>query len=296
VAGHRVRAVSRGPDNRAALLRMGATPVFVDLFDRAGVQRAVAGHEVVINLATHIPASSVRMLLPGAWRQNDRIRKLASANLADAAMATGAARFIQESFAPVYHDGGDGWIDEEWPIEPVRYNRTVADAEASAHRFADRGGAGVVLRFAAFYGPDAYQSRDMINLVRRGWIPLPGPADAFFSSISHDDAAAAVVAALDVPAGTYNVVDNEPLTRREHANVLAAALGVPPPRPLPPWIPALMGSLGRLMSRSLRISNHKLCHHGAWTPAHPSMRDGWHSLADTLDGESATRPATQAPQ
>ena len=56
------------------------------------------------------------------------------------------------SFAPVYPDRGDQWIDERTPIAPVRYNRTVADAERSAER-PRSGGAGVVLRFAMFYGP-----------------------------------------------------------------------------------------------------------------------------------------------
>ena len=64
---------------------------------------------MVVNLATHIPSSSTRMLLPGAWRENDRIRRVASANLADAAIAGGAERFIQESFAPAYPGRGERW-------------------------------------------------------------------------------------------------------------------------------------------------------------------------------------------
>jgi NAD dependent epimerase/dehydratase family enzyme len=39
-----------------------------------------------------------------------------------------------------------------------------------------------------------------------------GPPDSYVSSIHLDDAAAAVSAALHAPAGTYNVVDDEPLT------------------------------------------------------------------------------------
>jgi hypothetical protein len=66
-----------------------------------------------------------------------------------------------------------------------------------------------VPRFAAFYGPDAFQVRDMIRLVRKDWAALPGAADAYVSSVSHDDAASAVFAALALPAGTYNVVDDE---------------------------------------------------------------------------------------
>jgi hypothetical protein len=47
----------------------------------------------------------------------------------------------------------------------------------------------------------------------------------FFPSIHADDAAAAVVAALDAPTGTYDVVDDEPLRRGEQRAALAAAVG-----------------------------------------------------------------------
>jgi nucleoside-diphosphate-sugar epimerase len=66
----------------------------------------------------------------------------------------------------------------------------------------------------------------MIRLVRRGFAPVPGPAGAFISSVSHDDAASAVVAALELPAGAYNVSDDGPVTHREYFDTLAAALSV----------------------------------------------------------------------
>ncbi|HEV8305311.1 MAG TPA: NAD(P)-dependent oxidoreductase [Gemmatimonadales bacterium] len=282
-AGHRVTAVGRSPEKRAALERLGAATVAVDLFDAEALRRAVAGHDVVINVATHIPPTS-RMLLPWAWRENDRIRRVASANLVEGAIAAGAARFIQESFAPVYPDMGDRWIDESTPISPTAYNRTVADAERAVVRFTDSAGdrTGIVLRFAAFYGPDAEHVRAMMRFVRRGWAPLPGPDGAYFSSISHDDAASAVVAALEVRAGTYNVADNEPLTRRAYVDALAAALGVPPPRLPPPWVTRLLGSLGETLARSHRISNKKLRGERTWTPRYPSVREGWQAmLAET---------------
>jgi len=69
-AGHGVTAVGRTPERRETLARMGAVPAELDLFDKGAVARAVAGHDAVINLATHIPLST-RMLFPGAWREND---------------------------------------------------------------------------------------------------------------------------------------------------------------------------------------------------------------------------------
>jgi nucleoside-diphosphate-sugar epimerase len=275
-AGHEVTAVGRTPAKRAALGGQGATSVEVDLFDPESLRGPMAVQDVVINLATSIPPTW-RMLLPGAWKETDHIRRSASANLVDAAIAGGVKRFIQESFAPTYPDSGDRWIDESVPLQPTKYNLTVLDAEASAKRFTQSGGVGIVMRFGWFYGTDP-QTRDIMRFVRMGWVPIPGLPDAYFSPVSHEDAAAAVFAALDVPAGSYNVVDDEPLPRREYFRLLAQALDVQPPKSPPRWISPVFGSLGDLMGRSLRVSNHKLREASAWQPNYPSVREGWPAI------------------
>lgn len=276
-AGHQVTAAGRTPEKRAALERSGAMAVQADLFDPEALGKAVAGHEVVINLASKVPSFS-RMVLPGAWREMDRIRHTASANLVAAAIAGGVRRFIQESFAPIYADAGDQWIDETMPTQPVANNRSVLDAEAAAERFTQSGQTGVVLRFAAFYGSDP-QTQMIIRSVRRGRSPFPGPGTAYYPAISHEDAARAVVAALNVPAGIYNVVDDEPLREREVFGSLAQALGVPAPKFLPAWTAGLFGTLGAAsLLRSLRLSNRKLREASGWTPNYPSVREGWQAL------------------
>jgi nucleoside-diphosphate-sugar epimerase len=281
-AGYRVTAVGRTEGTRSQLACTGAKPVELDLFDAVAVHRAVAGHDVVINLATSVPLVP-QAFFPGAWRMTGRIRTYASANLVEAALAGGASRYIQESFAPIYPDYGDQWIDESTPPDPARYNRAVLNAEAAARRFTQQGRTGVALRFAYFYGPDSPMTLQTIHLVRRGWAPVFGAPDAYFSSVSHDDAAAAVVAALGVPAGIYNVIDDEPLERREYAGSLANALGVPSPRIPPCWIVKLMGSMGETLARSQRISNRKLKAESSWSPRYPSMREGWRAVLESID-------------
>src|SRR6266508_4375020 len=128
---HSVTAVVDMPQSRGEIERAGACPVQVDLFARAAIQRAVAGHDAVINIATHLPAG-FRMFLPGSWAENDRIRRIASANLVVAAIAGNAMQSIHESFAPAYPVRGDAWIDERTQIAPVRYSRLVVVAERSA--------------------------------------------------------------------------------------------------------------------------------------------------------------------
>ena len=87
---------------------------------------------------------------------------------------------------------------------------------------------------------------------------VPGSPERFLSSISHDDAAAAVLAPLDLTSGVYNVSDDEPVTHRAYAAALASALGVGVPRLPPAWVTPTFGPIGALFARSQRISNRKL--------------------------------------
>jgi 2-alkyl-3-oxoalkanoate reductase len=279
--GHDVTAVARSDAGRLQVERYGASGIDVDLFDPHAVYRAVRGHDAVVNLATRIP-HPLRMFLPWAWRENDRLRSVASATLVDACMAANVPRFIQESFGLAYPDCGSEWIDETTPLRPVRYNRTIGDAEASADRFSRSGRAAVVLRFGAFYGPDALQTRELIKSIRRGWAPVPGRADAYLSSVSHDDAATAVAAAIAVPSGSFNVVDDEPVTHRMFVQSLAEALGVGTPRLPPAWLTPLLGSLGEMAARSVRMSNRKFRLASGWAPKYASVRHGWTAVIEQL--------------
>jgi nucleoside-diphosphate-sugar epimerase len=285
--GDRVTAMGRSPEKRAWLESAGARAVSVDLFDADGLRRALADAHVdtVVNLATHMPSSTLRMLLRRSWKENDRVRREGSATLVDAALAAGVGRFVQESFAPNYADAGDAWIDELAPVRPAPHSRTVLDAERSASRFAEGGGVAVVLRFAGFYGPDP-MLRTMMSVARRGWAPLPGAADAYWSSISHDDAAEAAVAALELPTGTYNVSDDDPLTRLEFAATVAGTVGAPTPRPMPGWMVRLGGDTLELLSRSQRMTNAKLREASGWAPRWRSAREGIPAAVEALGGGS----------
>ena len=287
-AGHQVSALVRSASNRERLRQLGAAAVEADLFDVAGLRRAMAGHEAVINLATAMPSSAKRMMLPWAWTANDRIRRDGSAAVAAAARAEGVGRLVQESFAPIYVDRGDSWIDESTPVAPASYNRSTLDAERSAARFTAAGGTGIVLRFAALYGPDALM-REMLDVMRKGWSPLPGDPSAFFTSVAQSDAATAVVAALRAPAGTYNVAENEPMRRGEWVRSLAAAAGIAPPKPLPRWLTSVGGSTMRLLSRSQRMSNRKMRDTTAWTPCHVRASDAWEGVMADLTRAAPSR-------
>ena len=54
-AGFETTGIGRTPERRAELAEAGALAVELDLFDRTEVISAIAGHDVVFNLATSIP-------------------------------------------------------------------------------------------------------------------------------------------------------------------------------------------------------------------------------------------------
>jgi nucleoside-diphosphate-sugar epimerase len=272
--GHHVTAVARTEAKADVVRSLGGEPIAVDLFDAAGVAAAVAGHEVVVNLATSIPPLS-KAARASAWTTNERLRTEASNHLVDGALHAGARRYVQESIAFPYVDNGDGWIDEDHPVDQVGPFTGARDAEAAAARFAADGGTGVVLRFAQFYAPEASHTRSFNATVRRRVNPFLGPPEGYTSFIHAEDAGSAVVAALRAPSGTYNVADDEPMTRAEAGRVLADALGVKPPHAVPRVVQAATPASAKLLMRSLRVSNRRFKVATGWAPSHPSIRGSW---------------------
>jgi nucleoside-diphosphate-sugar epimerase len=109
---------------------------------------------------------------------------------------------------------------------------------------------------------------------------VPGPADAYWSSIITADAASAVVAALRAPSGVYNVADDRPLRRSEHASALAEALGTSPLQP-PPGTAELPEDL-TMMLRSQRVTSQLFKTLTGWQPRFPSAWEGWRFVAAGL--------------
>jgi nucleoside-diphosphate-sugar epimerase len=275
--GHTVTAVARAPQKAAALRAQGAEPIAVDLFDARAVAAAVEGHDAVFNLATAIPPPS-RMARRAAWQTTDRLRTEAAGNLVDGALAAGAARYVQEALAFIYPDRGSAWIGESTPLDPPSFAAASAVAESHAGRFTRAGGTGVALRFGAFYSADSTQTALLVRTLRRGLLALPEPVDGHRPWVHVDDAAAAVVAALAVPPGIYNVVENEPLTGAEHRDVLGEVVGRRV-HGLPEWL--AVGPQLRMAMRSLRVSNRRLRSATPWRPTY-DRRAGWRQVLDSV--------------
>jgi nucleoside-diphosphate-sugar epimerase len=278
-AGHQVTALVRNPNKASLVTAVGATPVTVSLFDPDALAAVFEGHDAVANLASALP-STLRFNSNRAWKQCHLVRSEGSRNIVDAAIRAGVTRVIQESVAMVYPDCGQAWIDESSAPGPYPAAAGNLAAEASAARFTSPARHGVVLRFGWFYGHGADHSELLLSLARHHITPLFGRPDGYVSSIHLNDAGTAVAAALDLPPGIYNVVDDTPLTKREFADALADAANTTSWIRGPGRLALLRPSMPSTgLTRSLRVSNHRLRDSSPWTPKFPSARPGLIDMA-----------------
>jgi nucleoside-diphosphate-sugar epimerase len=160
----------------------------LDLFDPSAVADAVREVDGVLHLATRI-RSLEQLSDPDAWRENDRLRADASRILVDAAIAAGVAVYVQPTVTFVYPPNGP--VSEDTPVrEVLPILRSALAAEQQTERFARAGGRGVVLRLGLLDGPGTWYDQ---------------PMGDFGATLHVSDAARALLSALSLPSGIYNV-------------------------------------------------------------------------------------------
>ncbi len=280
-----MRALVRDGSRALAARESGVTPVVLNLFDEDQVAAAAEGSDAILHLATRIPPLS-QWRYESAWLENDRIRREGAWILGRVARRVSAEAFVYPSVTLVYPDRGSEWIDAaRVPPEQTILTESTLDAEHEVERFAGHGRRGITLRLGALYGPQSGQSQHILEIARRGLSPFIAHDDAYHPFTWIDDAAAAVVAALHgVPSGTYDIVDDDPLTVGQIRHTLAQAVGRRRVRRLPRWL--LRFSLGaevtKLGQASRRVSNAAFKWRAAWTPSVASARQGWQLIAREL--------------
>jgi nucleoside-diphosphate-sugar epimerase len=284
-AGHDVTGLTRSPERAELLRRAGATAAIGDALDQDVVMRAVAQArpQVVINQLTDLPQALNPRRLKRYYAANDRVRREGTANLLEASEAAGVERMVLQGCAFWYRPGRDGPHVEDDPLytdapEPIGAAvRTMAEVERAA---LEHGGIdAVVLRYGFFYGPGTWYEPegDVGRQVRARRYPIIGRGEGVFSFVHVDDAASATLAALDAPAGVYNVVDDDPAPMSVWLPELAEALGAGPPMRVPRVIAGLAAGRGPVAwTESVPgASNAKARSELGWRPRWRSWRQGF---------------------
>ena len=180
------------PAARAAGHRLQTpTHAELDLFDPAAVAGAAQGIDAILHLATRIQPLE-QLGNADAWRENDRLRADASRILVDAALAADVQVYVQPAVTFVYPSEGPASEDTAiTEVSPILESALAAERETD--RFARGGRRGVVLRFGLLDGPGTGHDT---------------PVPALGATLHVADAARALLSALTVPSGIYNVCRN----------------------------------------------------------------------------------------
>lgn len=200
-AGHEVRCLVRDP-RRLGPDRVRVQLSLSDLGDPRGLRHAVRGADTVIHLA-----AAIRDQPP---RRVEEVTALGTHRLLRAAEAAGVRRFIFFSAL--------GATD----FQRTRFFRAKALAE---RRVAASEIETTIIAPSIIYD----RSDDWITLMRRlallPVLPISGRGRAAYEPIWAQDAARAVIGALDAEPGRYELVGPERLTYEQMARVIAATAG-----------------------------------------------------------------------
>lgn len=267
-AGHDVTGLtSKNPDVVASL---GARPAEANAFDADGLRDEVvaAKPELIVHALTRIPKSP--FLTPGRLKINDRLREEGTKNLIAAALAAGTPRMIAESITFAFRGRSE---ENMRPVEHMGgFQRSVVAAQSLESQVLEF--EGVVLRFGLFYGPGTSVNEEIPRALKRRILHIIGPGTAWWSFIHVDDAANAVIAAIEKgKAGeTYNICDDEPILAKEALALIAEAASVPKPRHLPNIGPRYVRYYFNKMTGA---NNSKAKIDLAWTLEFPTFKHGF---------------------
>ena len=182
----------------------------------------------------------------------------------------------------VYGDCGGAWVDETAPNGTGR--RTArADCDAEWLAMGAR-----VFRLPGIYGPGR-SALERIGEDKAHRIDIP---DQVFSRVHVDDIARGVFAALDGPAGAYNLADDLPCSQNAMIEEACRLLGIAPP-PLLSLDEAQLSPMARAFyAENRRVANGKAKRVLGWQLRFPTYAEGLRTLsAMTSPVSASTDPA-----
>jgi len=156
-------------------------------------------------------------------------------NVLNAARAAGARRYIIQSTG-FYYAPGPGLAHETDPLalnaSPAISANVRTYTQLENRTLGAEGLEGVALRYGFFYGPGTWfrPDGDAAHQVLEQRYPIAGSGSGVWSWVHVEDAAAATVAALECPAGVYNIVDDDPSVMSVWLPAFAASVGAPEPQ------------------------------------------------------------------
>ncbi|MGO0574860.1 NAD-dependent epimerase/dehydratase family protein [Ornithinimicrobium panacihumi] len=206
--------------------------VLGDVRSREDIARAVEGQDAVVHLAAKVD-------VVGDWMDFVNTNVRGTSYLVEALRAAGGGRLVQVSSPSVAHTGRSLAGEGAGPATPMRARGSYARTKAAAELFALEADSEdlpvVAVRPHLVWGPGDTQLVGRIaQRARQGRLALVGRGTALVDTTYVDNAADAIVAALDrveeAHGQAFVVTNGEPRPIGELIADICRAVGAPPPR------------------------------------------------------------------
>lgn len=258
----RLYALSRSPDNRAALRAAGITPVAGDLDDRRSLHRIAGLADWVLHLAPP----------PGEGATDPRTARLLAA-LGRGSLPR-ALTYI--STTGVYGDCAGDFVNETRPARPrsMRAKRRVS-AERALRAWAASNGVRVgILRAPGIYAADRLPE----ERVRKALPALLPDEDIYTNHIHAEDLARLCIASMYFgrPNRIYNAVDDSDHKMGDWFDLVADRFGLPRPPRLPraEVEAAVTPAMRTFLAESRRLSNRRIKRELRFRLDYPTVGEG----------------------
>ncbi len=234
----------------------GEREILASILDRDAIATACEGQEAVVHLAAKVGAT-------GSWDEYKATNIDGSGLLREAARRSGVAAFVHVSSPSVAHGGSSLIGAGASPADPRstrgHYATSKAVAEVEALAASSEAMPIVAIRPHLVWGPgDTQLVARIVDRAKAGRLPLIGSGLALIDSTYIDNAADALVAALDrspnLGGNAYVVANGEPRTVHELVARILVAAGISwSPRHVPARAAIVGGSaVERLWERAGR--------------------------------------------
>jgi nucleoside-diphosphate-sugar epimerase len=277
--GDEVVGLVRPTSDLSRLKDCGLTLVKGDLCDRATLEKAISGVDVVFHTAAYVELGLVDA------QAMARVNIEGTQAVMETAKAQGVSKIVYCSTIGVFGDTQGRVVDETFTREQENfssaYDWTKYEAQQIVDQMAQQGLPVVSVLPAGIFGGDDPHFGQIIKLFTAGKLKFWPGRDRATGIVHVDDLVTAMfqAAAIGKP-GEHYIISAGELTIGEMFDFLSEKTGVPTPKEAPQWLIRLLGNLLTPLGHLLK-----------WQP--PLSRERVHYIYDRCVRVDATKAKTQ---
>ncbi|MBD3881621.1 NAD-dependent epimerase/dehydratase family protein [Phormidium tenue FACHB-886] len=259
--GDRVVALVRKTSDLSRLQDSRAELVYGDLGDRATLEAAMQGVDVVFHVAAYVELGVVDAA------KMEQINVEGTRTVLEAAKAAGIFKLVYCSTIGVYGDTQGQVIDESFQRTQAgfssAYDRTKYLAQQLVDQAAAEGLHTVSLMPSGIFGADDPHFGPVMDTFLKGKLKVWAGGDRITGIVHVDDLVAAMLLAAEkAPAGSHYIISAGEMSTREMFDFLSQQTGMAAPNEVPEPIVRFVGNvldpLGRLLSWQPPVSRERV--------------------------------------